>query len=224
MRDVFQQELQEVQQRLVEIAELVAEAMRKGTTAFQNSDIALAEQVIEEDAHIDELALTLDELAIQILARQQPVARDLRVVVSALRISANLERMGDMAEHLSQLTRYRFPDKVIAKGLRSTFKEMGEIDIEIAEKLIKMLRSQELKQLEKIRDLDDKIDSLHLSVFDKVLSDTWAGTSMDTVDATLASRYYERFSDHAISIARKVAYLSTGEWAPDIDEITESKA
>ena len=224
MRDVFQQELQEVQQRLVEIAELVAEAMRKGPTAFQNSDIALAEQVIEEDAHIDELALTLDELAIQILARQQPVARDLRVVVSALRISANLERMGDMAEHLSQLTRYRFPDKVIAKGLRSTFKEMGEIDIEIAEKLIKMLRSQELKQLEKIRDLDDKIDSLHLSVFDKVLSDTWAGTSMDTVDATLASRYYERFSDHAISIARKVAYLSTGEWAPDIDEITESKA
>lgn len=224
MRDVFQQELQEVQQRLVEIAELVAEAMRKATTAFQDSDITLAEEVIEEDAHIDELALTLDELAIQILARQQPVARDLRVVVSALRMSANLERMGDMAEHLAQLTRYRFPDKVIAKGLRSTFKEMGEIDIQIAEKLIKMLKSQELKQLEKIRDLDDKIDSLHLSVFDKVLSDTWAGTPMDTVDATLASRYYERFSDHAISIARKVAYLSTGEWAPDIDEITESKA
>ena len=224
MRDVFQQELQEVQQRLVEIAELVAEAMRKATTAFQDSDITLAEEVIEEDAHIDELALTLDELAIQILARQQPVARDLRVVVSALRMSANLERMGDMAEHLAQLTRYRFPDKVIAKGLRSTFKEMGEIDIQIAEKLIKMLKSQELKQLEKIRDLDDKIDGLHLCVFDKVLSDTWAGTSMDTVDATLASRYYERFSDHAISIARKVAYLSTGEWAPDIDEITESKA
>lgn len=224
MRDVFQQELQEVQQRLVEIAELVAEAMRKATTAFQDSDITLAEEVIEEDARIDELALTLDELAIQILARQQPVARDLRVVVSALRMSANLERMGDMAEHLAQLTRYRFPDKVIAKGLRTTFKEMGEIDIQIAEKLIKMLKSQELKQLEKIRDLDDKIDSLHLSVFDKVLSDTWAGTSMDTVDATLASRYYERFSDHAISIARKVAYLSTGEWAPDIDEITDSKA
>ena len=216
MRDVFQQELHEVQQRLVEIAELVAEAMRKGTTAFQTSDIALAEQVIEEDARIDELALTLDELSIQILARQQPVARDLRVVVSALRMSASLERMGDMAEHLAQLTRYRFPDKVIAKGLRSTFKEMGELDIKIAEKLIKMLKSQELKQLEAVRDLDDKIDALHLSVFDKVLSDTWGGTNMDTVDATLASRYYERFSDHAISIARKVKYLSTGEWAPEL--------
>lgn len=224
MRDVFQQELHEVQQRLVEIAELVAEAMRKATTAFQDSDIALAEQVIEEDARIDELALTLDELSIQILARQQPVARDLRVVVSSLRISASLERMGDMAEHLAQLTRYRFPEKVIAKGLRSTFKEMGEIDIKIAEKLIKMLKSQELKQLEAVRDLDDKIDALHLSVFDKVLSDTWGGTNMDTVDATLASRYYERFSDHAISIARKVTYLSTGEWSPDIAEIAEAQA
>ena len=216
MRDVFQQELHEVQQRLVEIAELVAEAMRKATTAFQSSDISLAEQVIEEDARIDELALTLDELAIQILARQQPVARDLRVVVSALRMSASLERMGDMAEHLAQLTRYRFPEKVIAKGLRTTFTEMGELDIKIAEKLIKMLKTQQLKHVDTIRDLDDKIDALHLSVFDKVLSDTWAGTNMDTVDATLASRYYERFSDHAISIARKVMYLSTGEWAPEL--------
>jgi phosphate transport system protein len=216
MRDVFQQELHEVQQRLVEIAELVAEAMRKGTTAFQASDIALAEQVIEEDARIDELALTLDELSIQILARQQPVARDLRVVVSSLRISASLERMGDMAEHLAQLTRYRFPDKVIAKGLRSTFKEMGELDIKIAEKLIKMLKTQDMKFVDAIRDIDDQIDALHLSVFDKVLSEAWGGTSMDTVDATLASRYYERFSDHAISIARKVKYLSTGEWAPEL--------
>ena len=221
MRDVFQQELQEVQQRLVEIAELVAEAMRKGTTAFQESDIALAEQVIEEDARIDELALTLDELAIQILARQQPVARDLRVVVSALRISASLERMGDMAEHLAQLTRYRFPDKVIAKGLRSTFKEMGELDIKIAEKLIKMLKTQDMKFVDAIRDIDDKIDALHLSVFNKVLDQAWGGTSMDTVDATLASRYYERFSVHAISIARKVKYLSTGEWAPELSEPAE---
>lgn len=218
MREVFQQELQEVQLRLVEIAELVAIAIKKGTDAFQNSDIALAEQVIEEDARIDELALSLDELSIQILARQQPVARDLRVVVSALRMSANLERMGDMAEHLAQLARYRFPEKVIAKGLKKTFKEMGELDITIADKMVKLLKTQELKHAEAIRDLDDQIDTLHLSVFDKVLSDTWGGSTMDTVDSTLASRYYERFSDHAISIARKVKYLSTGEWGTFIEE------
>jgi len=214
MRQVFQSELHEVQERLVEIAELVAISMKNATKAFGDVDVELAEKVIEDDVKIDELALTLDELSIQILARQSPVARDLRIVVSALRISASLERMGDMAEHIAQLARYRFPDKVVAKGLRGTFRKMGEVDVEIVELLVEMLRTQDVEIAEQIRDLDDKIDELHLSVFDKVLGETWGGTPVDTVDATLASRYHERFADHAVSIAKKVKYLSTGEWAP----------
>jgi phosphate transport system protein len=216
MRDVFQQELHEVQERLIEIAILVSASMRKATTAFSEVNVELAEQVIEDDARIDDLALSLDELSIQILARQQPVARDLRIVVSALRMSASLERMGDMAEHIAQLARYRFPERVVAKGLRGTFRKMGELDVQIVDQLVELLRTQDLAFAEQIRDIDDKIDALHLSVFDKVLSDTWSGTTGDTVDATLASRYHERFADHAVSIARKVKYLSTGEWAPDI--------
>ena len=216
MRDVFQQELHEVQERLVEIAGLVATSMQNATVSFGDVNVELAEKVIEEDARIDELTLSLDELAIQILARQQPVARDLRIVVSALRISASLERMGDMAEHIAQLARYRFPERVVAKGLRGTFRKMGELDVEIVNKLVDLLRTQDLAFAEEIRDIDDKIDELHVGVFDKVLSEKWTGTIGDTVDATLASRYHERFADHAVSIARKVKYLSTGEWAPDI--------
>ncbi len=87
--------------------------------------MALAETVIAEDAKIDTAAQELDELAINILARQQPVARDLRIVVSALRISASLERMGDMAEHIAQLARYRFPDKVVPKSLRGDVRRDG---------------------------------------------------------------------------------------------------
>lgn len=215
MRVMFQQELSELQDRLVEVSELVTEAISKATNAFSDSNVALAEEVIESDILIDERALSLDELAIQILARQQPVARDLRIAVSALRISSSLERMGDMAEHIAQLTRYRFPEKVIAKGLRGTFRKMGELDVEVAETLTKLLKTQNLKHADKIRDLDDDIDDLHLSVFDKVLGETWAGTPVDTVDATLASRYHERFADHAVSIAKKVKYLTTGEWASD---------
>jgi phosphate transport system protein len=215
MRDMFQQEMTELQDRLVEVSELVTVAITKATTAFSESDVALAEDVIENDIFIDERALSLDELAITILARQQPVARDLRIVVSALRISSSLERMGDMADHIAQLTRYRFPEKVVAKGLRGTFKKLGVLDVEVAETLTKLLRTQNLKHAEKIRDLDDDIDALHLSVFDKVLGETWAGTPVDTVDATLASRYHERFADHAVSISKKVKYLSTGEWTSD---------
>lgn len=214
MREVFQQELREVQARLVEIATLVAESIERATTAFNHSDITLAEQVIAGDTVIDAAALTLDELAIDILARQQPVARDLRIVVSALRISTSLERMGDMAGHIAQLARYRFPDKVVPKGLRPTFKELGRLDTEIARKLVRLLETQDVTIADQIRDQDDEVDALHLSVFDQVLGETWKGAAVDAVDATLASRYHERFADHAVTIAKKVQYLSTGDWVP----------
>jgi len=214
MREVFQQELREVRERLVEIAELVAVSIDNATTAFNESNVSLAETVIADDAKIDAAAAELDELAINILARQQPVARDLRVVVSALRISASLERMGDMAEHIAQLARYRFPDKVVPKSLRGTFKEMGALDVEIARKLVELLKTEDVAIAEHIRNEDDKIDALHLSVFDKVLGETWKGEAIDTVDATLASRYHERFADHAVSISKKVQYLATGDWSP----------
>jgi phosphate transport system protein len=214
MREVFQQELREVRERLVEIAGLVATSIENATQAFNESNVSLAETVIADDAKIDVAAAELDELAINILARQQPVARDLRVVVSALRISASLERMGDMSEHIAQLARYRFPDKVVPKSLRSTFKEMGALDVTIARKLVELLETEDLEIAEFIRDEDDKIDALHLSVFDKVLGETWKGEAIDTVDATLASRYHERFADHAVSISKKVQYLATGDWVP----------
>ncbi len=212
MREVFQQELQEVQERLVEIAGLVATSIEHATVAFNQSNVSLAELVIADDAKIDVAALQLDELAINILARQQPVARDLRIVVSALRISASLERMGDMAEHIAQLARYRFPEKVVPKSLRPTFAELGALDVAVAKKLVELLRSEDSALAEEIRNDDDRIDELHLAVFDKVLGDSWKGAAADTVDATLASRYHERFGDHAVSIAKKVQYLATGDW------------
>ena len=212
MREVFQQELAEVQERLAEIARLVAISIDKATQAFNKSDVALAEEVIADDDKIDELTVELDELAITILARQQPVARDLRIVVSALRISASLERMGDMSTHISQLARYRFPDKVIPKSLRPTFAQMGALDVKIANMLAELLTTEDMQLAEAIRNEDDKVDALHLSVFDAVLGETWKGQASDTVDATLASRYHERFADHAVSIAKKVQYLGTGDW------------
>jgi phosphate transport system protein len=214
MREVFQQELREVQDRLAELADLVVVSIENATAAFNASDVSLAETVIADDHKIDELTLELDELSIQILARQQPVARDLRIVVSALRISASLERMGDMAEHIAQLARYRFPDKVVPKSLRGTFAEMGRLDVEIATKLAELLRTEETGLAEEIRDQDDRIDELHVSVFERVLGEKWKGETVDTVDATLASRYHERFADHAVSIAKKVQYLATGDWVP----------
>ena len=219
MRQVFHQSLEDVQSRLVEIADLIAVAIDKATRAFATSDVALAEEVIADDAHIDERALELDEIAIEILARQQPVARDLRIVVAALRVSASLERMGDMAEHIAQLARYRFPERAIPKGLKSTFVSMGERDVEIARTLSELLRTQDLRLADQIRNADDAVDELHARVFEKVLSENWRGEATATVDATLASRYHERFADHAVSVAKKVVYLATGDWHVEEEDI-----
>lgn len=219
MREVFHQSLEDVQSRLVEIAELVTIAIEKATRAFETSDVALAEDVIESDQIIDDKAIALDELAIQILARQQPVARDLRIVVAALRVSASLERMGDIAEHIAQLTRMRFPERAIPKGLKNTFTRMGELDVEVARTLTELLRTEDLSLVETLRTLDDQLDDRHLAVFEKVLSENWQGEAGATVDATLASRYLERFADHALSVAKKVAYLATGDWTPDTNSI-----
>ena len=217
MRELFQQELHEVQDRLVDIAGLVVDAITDAVEAFNKSDVTLAESVIVRDNKIDDAVVALDELAIAIMARQAPVAKDLRIVVSALRISASLERMGDMAEHLAQLARYRFPEKVVPKSIRPTFKEMGALDIQMATMLVELLKTENIDVAHKIRDEDDKVDALHLSVFETVLSDTWSQGTETTVDATLASRYLERFADHAVSIAKKMVYLATGEWNPSKD-------
>ncbi|HJA05488.1 MAG TPA: phosphate signaling complex protein PhoU [Candidatus Microbacterium stercoravium] len=213
MREVFHDTLEDIQNRLVEISELVAEAIEKATQAFANGDVALAEEVIANDATIDDLVLTTDEIAIATLAMQQPVAHDLRVIVSALRVSASLERMGDLADHIAQLVRSRYPERAIPQGLKSTFKKMGVLDVEVARTLTQLLRTQDLKYATHIRDTDDDIDELHASVYERVLGESFKGEIPHAIDATLASRYHERFADHAVSVAKKVVYLATGDWS-----------
>ncbi|XPP26396.1 MAG: phosphate signaling complex protein PhoU [Leucobacter sp.] len=210
MREVFQQELREVQNRLVQIAELVETAIQQATGAFGSSDVALAEQVIDGGERVDQLAAELDELTIDILARQQPVASDLRLMVGSLRMSASLERMADLAEHIAQLARYRYPESAIPQGLRKTFTKMGEIDVAMAANLVELVRTLNPELIATIRDLDDALDELHAKVFEKVLSDKISADATGVVDATLASRYHERFGDHAVNITKQINFFLSG--------------
>ena len=198
VRKVFQAELHQIGEELIEISKLVSEAMQKATTAFEAADTELAQEVIAADARIDFLQNDLDERAIDVLALQGPVASDLRMIVGALRMSASLERMGDLARHIAQLARLRFPENVIPESIRPTFVELAQLDIAIA----------------KINTHNARINELHAGVFKAVAAADWNASAPTTVDVTLASRYFERFADHGISVARKVTYLVTGEWQP----------
>lgn len=212
MRQVFQNELHEVQDRLVEISDSVAIIMEKASAAFLGSDVAKADEAIALSESNEEKALALDELVIKILARQSPVARDLRILVSALRISASLERMGALAGHIASIARYRFPGSAVPASLRATFEEMGALDIKLANKVTEVLRNTDVDQARAIQAEDERVDELHRHVFDVVLADDWKENAMFTVDVTLASRYFERFADHVVDISSKVSYLTTGEW------------
>jgi phosphate transport system protein len=212
VRQVFQNELHEVQDRLVEISDSVAKIMEKGSAAFLGSDVAKADEAIALSETNEEKALALDELVIKILARQSPVARDLRILVSALRMSASLERMGALAGHIAAIARYRFPGSAVPASLRSTFEEMGALDIKLAHKVSEVLRNTDVDQARAIQAEDERVDELHRNVFDVVLAEDWKENAMFTVDVTLASRYFERFADHVVDISSKVSYLTTGEW------------
>lgn len=213
MRTVFHNELEGLRDALVEVGELVQQAITDSTRAFRESDIELAEEIPELGARIDARCRLLDQTAIDLLARQAPVASDLKLIVTALRISSSLERMGDLAIHIANLAKYRFPARAIPKGLKKIFVEMGSIDTEIAALLVHMLREQHPALLTEIDDLDDQVDALHVRVFEKVLSDRLKDTA-SIVDATLASRYHERFGDHAVTIAQRIVELLPPE-APE---------
>ena len=212
MREVFQNQLLDVQNRLVEMAESVSIIMDKSSRAFLNSDVALADEAIALAEANESKALALDETVIKVLAKQSPVARDLRILVSALRISASLERMGALAGHIAAIARYRFPGSAVPAALRPTFEEMGKLDIELAKRVTKLLKNTDVDLARTIQAEDARVDELHRSVFDVVLGDDWKENAMYTVDVTLASRYHERFADHVVDISTKVSYLTTGEW------------
>lgn len=207
MRKAFQNELAKLEDELVTIARLVEQAISDATAAFKTSDIELAETVADRGSEIEQACNALDETAIDLLARQAPVASDLRLVVTALRISSSFARMSDYALHIANLARHRYPERAIPKGLKKYFVEMGRLDTEIVGRLIVMLREHDPRLLEEIDDVDDQIDELHVRVFEKVLSGRFADDEASIVDATLASRFHERFGDHAVSIAKRVADL-----------------
>jgi phosphate transport system protein len=212
MRAVFQQELLEVQSRLVSLAETSEKIMDKASRAFLNSDVSMADEALALAEANEERALDLDELVIKVLATQSPVARDLRILVSALRMSASLERMGSLASHIAAIARYRYPGSAIPESLRKTFEDMARIDLELVSKATKLLGNTDLDLAREIQAQDEAVDRLHRKVFDIVLDPNWSENAMFTVDVTLASRYFERFADHVVDISSKVSFLQTGEW------------
>ena len=215
MRDAFHEELDAIQATLVTMGEMVSVAMTRSSEALLKADVKLAEQVISEDEKLDTIQHDLEARAINLMARQQPVAQDLRILVTSLRMSADLERMGDLCHHIAKLARMRYPEVAVPAELLATIENMGTTAVKIIEKSTHVVKTQDLQAAIELETDDDEMDKLHRALFVALLDDSWSHGIEAAIDMTLLGRYYERCADHAVSIARRVYFLVKGEYASE---------
>ncbi|MFE7188815.1 phosphate signaling complex protein PhoU [Kitasatospora sp. NPDC057541] len=224
MRDAYHEELDSIGDSLVEMARLVGSALGRATTALLDADLALAESVIAADQKINELHHDLENRAIDLLARQQPVATDLRIVVTSLRMSSDLERCGDLAQHVAKVARLRYPESAVPGDLHATVLELGQLAQRLVAKAGLVIATKDVDKALELEQDDDAIDALHRELFAHLIDERWHHGIETAVDVTLVGRYYERFADHAVSVAKRVVYLVTGEHVDEFVAATEAAA
>jgi phosphate transport system protein len=213
IRSVFQDELDNVSQSLVDLTAMVSTSMTKATTAILSCDLKLAEEVIATDVKIDDYQHETDSRIIDIIARQQPVARDLRALVAALRMGSDLERMGDLSNHVAKVARLRHPNAAVPPELVAIIQAMGVAAVAITEKTGVVIATRNTEMALEIERDDDVMDDLHRKLIAVLIEPTWKHGIETAIDLTLLGRYYERYADHAVSISRRVYFLVTGEYA-----------
>jgi phosphate transport system protein len=209
VRNSYADQLEQLTDGVVAMSQLAAAGVRGATTAVVGADLCAAQAVIDADSVIDALYASIDDQVLDILARQQPVAADLRRVVTALRMATDLERAGDYAVHVADVVRRRHPVAVLPDQVRGIVKEMGDRAADVTARAGDVVRCQDLvlaRQL--IRD-DEAVDALQRKLFSTVLAHRFQVEQV--VDVTLVGRYYERLADHAVAVSEAVSYLVTGQ-------------
>jgi phosphate transport system protein len=211
MREEFHADLADVSGLLVAMADEVRSAMRRATTALLNADAGIAEGVITGDAAVDQLHKEVEEKVYALLARQAPVASDLRLVVTALHIAADLERMGDLAEHVAKTALRRHPVTAVPDELAPVIEDMAAVADRIASKISDVIASPDAARAAELEVDDDAMDELHKGLFVVLLGAAWRHGVESAVDGALLGRFYERYADHAVNAGHHMFFLVTGE-------------
>ena len=212
MRNAFQEELDSIHDTLVKMGRLVAESMAEATQALLQPNLEIAEKVIKNDDVIDDMQHELDARTMMIIARQSPVAGDLRTLVTSLRMSADLERMGDMAHHIAKLARMRFPNCAVPDEIKETIVNMDRVAVSIIKKTTEAIDTRNTTLALELEKDDDEMDKLHRNLFKVLMDEKWGHGTELAIDMTLLGRYYERCADHAVSVGRRVYYMVNGEY------------
>jgi phosphate transport system protein len=211
MREAYHVELEELADNLAKMSAQVATAMERATRALLDADLALAEEVIGDDSNVDFERANAEEQAYALLALQAPVATDLRTVLATIHAAESLERMGDLALHVAKAARRRHPDNALPEPVRPYFAEMGEAVVALARRTEKIIKSRDVVAARALEADDDKVDEIHRHLFTVIMAKDWAFGVAAAVDVTLLGRFYERYADHAVSVAKRMVFVATGK-------------
>jgi phosphate transport system protein len=210
MREAYHVELDQLAEELANMCSMSATAMELATRALLDTDLGLAEQVIGDDAKIDDARSSCEEHAYALLALQAPVATDLRTVLAAIHAAESLERMGDLALHVAKAARRRHPNPVLPEQIRPYFAEMGRVAVELARNAQQVILHKDVEKARSLEEADDEMDDLHRQLFGVIMDKEWPHGVASAVDVTLLGRFYERYADHAVSVAKRVVFVVTG--------------
>lgn len=211
MRTKFQQDLVEISGLLVELADESRTALRRATGALLHSDAETARLVVDDDAQIDAHYRRIEERIYDVIALQAPVASDLRLVLTALHIAADLERMGDLAAHVAKTCLRRHPQPAVPPELTEVVRQMGRVADSMAGDVSRVLSTPDADRAARVGRDDDAMDDLHRKLLGIVLDHSWTHGVESAVDMALLGRYYERYADHAVNASRHVLHFITGE-------------
>ncbi|CAM3321888.1 phosphate signaling complex protein PhoU [Mycobacterium frederiksbergense] len=215
MRTAYQEQLSSLTVQLGEMCGLAGVAMERATQSLLQADLALAEQVISDHDRISEISVRAEEAAFMLLALQGPVAGDLRAIVSGIQIVADVDRMGALALHVAKIARRRHPQHALPEEVNGYFAEMGRVAVELSRSAQEVLETLDPEKASRIREEDDAMDDLHRHLFSVLMDKDWKHGVTAAVDVTLLSRFYERFADHAVEVARRVIFTATGAFPED---------
>ncbi len=218
MRTAYHERLTELTDQLGEMCRLAGVAMEHATQALLQADLVQAEQVFSDHEQIAMLSARAEESAFVLLALQAPVAGDLRAIVSAIQMVADIDRMGALALHVAKIARRRHPQHALPEEVNGYFAEMGRVAVELGNSAEEVLLSRDPEKAARIREEDDAMDHLHRHLFNVLMDKEWKHGVASAVDVTLLGRFYERFADHAVQVARRVIFQATGR-LPDDDAL-----
>ena len=211
MREEFHTQLSGLREQLGDMCELAATAMRNASAAASTSDVDLARQVVTADADLDRARDQCEDTAQQLLALQAPVAGDLRHVLTAVYCAERIERMGDLAAHIADSVRLAHPEPAVPAELENAFTHLGRITVEMAERLAEPLRRRDECCYAELNETDRTVDTLHAGVMQAITDPSWSHGVPAATSLALLVRYYERFADQAVSVARRLDFAATGE-------------